>query len=154
VSAKPKPVLYWRVSPANGSLVFADPARAEEVDAIYRAITKSRTWGELEAALPGDEYEWIVSRAFDEEGLERPAPGEPFRSELVPGYCDGDYPPWLQREMADVLPEEVVARFGRREETCINGTVLQIDEEVRPRVVAMLLRAGYELVRREDLMFW
>lgn len=151
---RPRPVLYWRISPANEDLVFARPERAEEIDALHAAITQSRTWGEFRAAMPPEEYERIVEIAFEEEGLERPSPDEQFDSGRVPGFCDGDYPPWLQKEMADVLPAEVVSRFCRWETTCINGHVLRLEEKYRAPVVAMLLRAGYEVVRREDLMFW
>ena len=150
----PGPVLSWRISPANEDLVFATPARAEEIGALHTAITRSLTWGAFQAAMPPEEYERIVEIAFDEAGLERPSADAPFESEQVPGFCDGDYPPWLQKEMADVLPAEVVSRFCRWEATCINGHVLRLEEKYRPRVIAMLLRAGYEVVRREDLEFW
>jgi len=153
-SPRPRPVLYWRVSPANEGLVFATPERAEEIDALHRAVEDSQTWGAFRAAMPADEYEQIVSIVFDEAGEERPEPGTPFDSSVVPGFCDGDYPPWLQKEMQSVLPPDVIDRFGRWEQTAINGVYLHFDEGFRPRVVAMLMRAGYQVVRREDLMFW
>ncbi len=152
--ARPRGVLYWCISRANGDLVFARPGRAEEVDALHRAISHSRTWGEFGEAMPPGEYERIVEEVFDEEGLERPLPGERFDTSRVPGFCDGDYPPWLQKEMAGVLPAEVVSRLCRWEMTVINGYVLRLESKYLDDVLAELARAGYEVVRREDLEFW
>ncbi|MBK9968769.1 MAG: hypothetical protein IPP07_29470 [Holophagales bacterium] len=132
-SPRPRPILYWRVSPANEGLVFATPERAEEVDALYRAITTSRTWGAFRAAMPPEEYEQIVSIVFDEAGEERPEPGTPFDSSVVPGYCDGDYPPWLQTEMEEVLPQKVIDRYGRWVETSINGWYVHLEASLDAR---------------------
>lgn len=150
----PRPVLFYRVSPANHGVVFATPERALETDRIRGAIAGSRTWGEFRAAMPEDDYELIAALLFDLDDLDRPDDDEPFVPERVPGYVDGDYPPWLQKEMESVLPWEVVERFGKRLQTAINGIYLHIDEEYRARVVATLMRAGYRVVRREDLEFW
>jgi len=150
----PPPWLFYRVSPANRGLVFAKPERAIEISQLHCAIARSRTWGEFRAAMPAGDYELIAAQLFDLDDLDRPDDDEPFVPERVPGYVDGDYPPWLQQEMESVLPRKVVERFGKRLQTAINGIYLHIDEEDRARVVATLMRDGYRVVRREDLEFW
>lgn len=150
----PPPWLFYRVSPANRGLVFARPERAMEISQIHCAIARSRTWGEFRAAMPEDDFELIAAQLFDLDDLDRPSDNEPFDAVAVPGYVDGDYPPWLQKEMQFVLPREVIEQFGEWQQTAINGVYLHIAEENRARVVATLLRAGYRVERREDLLFW
>lgn len=153
-SPRPGPTLFYCVSPANHGLVFATPERATEIDRLHCAILDSRTWGEFRNAMPTGEYEQIVSVVFDEAGEDRPEADEPFNSSAVPGYCDGDYPPWLALEMEHVLPPAVLERFGRWVETSINGWYVHFDPALETDVVAMLTEAGYEVVERGDLMFW
>lgn len=81
-------------------------------------------------------------------------PGAPFSSSVVPGFCDGDYPPWLQTEMKGVLPSNVIESFGRQVPTFINGWYVHFDQGLAARIVAMLESRGFEVVERGDLMFW
>lgn len=153
MSATLRPALFYTVSLANGGLVFATPERAKEINRSHRAIEDSQTWGEFRRAVPSSDYEEIVSAVFGEAGEDRPEADDPFDSSAVPGYCDGDYPPWLAPEMEDVLPPAVVDRFGRWEETCINGSYVHFDPAREAEIVEMLRSAGFDVVRRDDLMF-
>src|SRR5688572_30351785 len=90
--------LLYRVSPYNGGVVFAPAARAELVARINRALKKSRTWSEFRRSMPRAEYSRVM-RVYDENGEPRPRGSDQFSSESVPGFSDGDYPPWLQQEM-------------------------------------------------------
>lgn len=151
MNAPARGVVFCTVAVANGGLVFADPERARAVSRIDAALSESRTWEEFRAAMDPEEYERLVSTMFDEEGLERPTPETPFRAEEVPGYCDGDYPPWLQQEMDDVLPWELIERFGQHEPTCINGWFVRFDPDDLPAITEMLAEMGIDVVVRHDL---
>ena len=131
-SPRPRPILYWRVSPANEGLVFALPRRAEEIDALHRAISDEPDVGRLPR---GDARRRSTSGSSSRRSTISATGAAGARRTVllgrVPGLRDGDYPPWLQKEMDWVLPSEVIERFGRRLQTAINGVYLHFDEEYR-----------------------
>lgn len=72
-------------------------------------------------AMPRREYSEILY-FFDEEGEPRPKSADEFSGEMLPGWSDGDFPPWLQPEMSRLIPEPLLERFGKRESTPLNGS--------------------------------
>ena len=92
------------------------------------------------------EYERIVTEVFDDAGEERPEAGDSFVADVVPGFCDGDYPPWLQAKLEGLLTKAVVARFGRVVQTSFNGSYLHVEPAQRSEIFALLVAEGYELV--------
>lgn len=145
--------LFFRIAPHNGGVVFAAPERAKYVARIHSAINNSTTWGEFRAAMPREEYSDIV-RWYDEEGEPRPKSEDPFSGEAVPGWTDGDYPPWLQTEMESQLPRALLEQFGTCEISAINGNFWMIPEENLDAICAALKSLDWDLVRADDLLFW
>ena len=117
--------LYFREASFghDPALVFASAGVAEEVDRIHRAIEESRTWGEFRRRMPAAAYADLYADYFndDPELLEEdpdavpPADDEPFSSDRVPGYCDGDYPLWIASVQERFLPEDLLRAYGTRE---------------------------------------
>ena len=137
--------LLYRVVPYNGGVVFAEPDRATLIAKIHSAINSSKTWGQFRSAMPRDEYSKIVRTHFDDNGEPRPKSTDPFSSDFVPGWSDGDYPPWLQQEVGRILPRDVLLRFGEHCTSVLNGGFWLIPEE-RLRDICDALRArGWEL---------
>jgi hypothetical protein len=83
-----------------------------------------------------------------------PADDAPFLAESVPGFCDGDYPPWLAQEMDRYLPGEILDRFAAEHSSVINGSFYSIDVTHREAVLKALADAGFTVQEREDLVFW
>lgn len=143
-------VLVYTESPANGGIVFADPERAAYVANLHHAIETARTWGEFRSLIPVSEYESLME-VWDEAGDDRPMESEVFSSEQVPGYCDGDYPPWLQQEMGNVVPTEILDEFASTTSTMLNGNYWHIDPShlgrmvERLREVRILVRDGTDI---------
>ena len=144
--------LLYRIVPYNGGVVFATPDRATFVANIHSAIDSSETWGQFRSAMPRKEYSDIV-RAFDDQGEPRPKSTDPFSGECVPGWSDGDYPPWLQKELDFILPVSVLAQFGKRETTFVNGNFWLIPEDNLVAICAALKALGWELECDQDLKF-
>lgn len=144
--------LLYRVSPYNGGVVFAEPDRANFIATIHAAIKSSKTWGKFRSAMPRKEYSDIV-RFFDDEGEPRPKSTGPVSGESLPGWSDGDYPPWLQTEMDDILPESVLEQFGKRVTTVLNGDFWLIPENNLVAICAALEALGWELECAQDLQF-
>lgn len=112
--------------------------------------------------MPKQEYEELFADSFGAEVEEfeaddtfsEPADTDEFDAESVPGYSDGDYPPWIATEQDLYLPEEVLGAFGVSSNSVLNGPFWTIDPSKRQQVLMALKAMGYELTEREDLQFW
>jgi hypothetical protein len=155
-------LLYYREAPHDSYLVFAPRERALFVDQLHRAIKESTTWGEFRKRMPAGEYQRLYEDIFSSdpdviaegEDAREPADKEPFTSDCVPGYSDGDYPPWLAQEQDLYLPSELLREFATRADTFINGSFWRLDPKNVALVVERLRVLGYQAERREDLKFW
>lgn len=145
--------LLVRTNPYNGGLVFAREERALLISTIHQAIDSSKTWGEFRAAIPAKEYSKIIVGAFEDGGERRPAKSAPFDPEQLPGWSDGDYPPWLQSEMEAVLPRNLLRQFGRLDTTNLNGSFWYIPEENKAAICAALTSLGVTVEDAEHLRF-
>jgi len=148
------PTLWYRQAPGNGDLVFAEPGTALYIDTLHCAMG-ARTWGEFRKLMPEDEYQEIVARQYEYSGEPElvPADEDEFDSAIVPGYHDGDYPPWLQQDMESVLPDDIVKEYGTIVSTMLNGNYLSIPPECEQQVVAALKKHGYIVERKDDVRF-
>ena len=104
--------------------------------------------------MPKSEYTKVMHWKFDEDGKRRPRSTDPFSAGMVPGFYDGDYPDWLQREMDVLLPEEISEKYGTMEQTMLNGDYLHIEKKREKAICRDLEKLGYKLVKREDLTFY
>ena len=145
--------LVCRVVPHNGGAVFATPERAKFIARLHDAIESSATWGEFRKAVPRAEYSKIV-RGFDNAGEPRPKSTEPFEGEQIAGWSDGDYPHWLQSEMAAVVPVSVLREFGRLEATHVNGSFWLVPSESLEAICEALRALGWEVEEWADVQFW
>ena len=151
--AEPKK-LFYRIS-HNEGLVFASPERAKFIDQIHQAIAKSKTWGEFRAAMPEEEYSNLHDQIVEDwEPEDIPAEDDEFSCECVSGYVDGDYPAWLQQEMHEVLPKDILDAYGENANTMLNGNYWHIDLYYETELVEKLIQLGFEVEKREDLEFW
>lgn len=142
--------LLYRVVPHNGGVVFAEPDRARFIAKIHTAINSSTTWGEFQAALPESEYVDLVRKINYEVD---PKTTDAFSGELLPGWTDGDYPPWLQKEMGQILPRSILEQFGISTQTAINGNFWFISEENISVMCAALNACGWEVECAQELNF-
>lgn len=150
---KTRPDLLYRVCPFNGGLVFAKPERAQLIAGIYRALEESKTWGEFRHAMPPEEYRKIVESDCFDESEYVPGDNDVFSSDDVPGYSDGDYPPWLQTELDLILPKDVLWAFGKRETSVLNGGYWMLPGDREAEICQALVDRGYSLQRDQDLPF-
>jgi hypothetical protein len=154
-------VLYFRQAPHDTYLVFAPPERALFIDRIHRAIEESDTWGEFRKRMPAGEYHKLYEEQFssdpdviaEDESAREPGDSEKFPRD-VPGYGDGDYPPWLAQEQGKYVPVEILKEFSKREQSVINGGFWCADAARAKLLIERLTSLGYKVERREDLKFW
>jgi hypothetical protein len=148
-----KETLYYRVSPANSGLVFAEPERARYIARVHHALG-SKTWGEFKMKLPSEECDRIISMMFDGEEERWPHYSAPFSSDDVPGHCDGDYPDWLQAEMDSCVPDEILEQYAEHVGTMLNGPYYDIDVTHEEDICRDLRARGFNVIKREDLYFY
>jgi len=147
------------------ALVFTSLERALEIDRLHRAISDSKTWGEFRTKIGSAEYARLFEDQFyrpqpdddpediNEDVLE-PKDGDPFTSDAVPGFCDGDYPPWLAQEIGQYVPRNILSQFAERDSSVLNGPLYKIDSKHKEAVVKALTDAGFLVEERKDLEFW
>ncbi len=145
--------LLYRTVNHNGGLVFATDDRARRISRINHAISTSKTWADFRRAMPRQEYSQLL-RVFDELGEPRPKGTAEFSGEMLPGWSDGDYPPWLQAEMSGLIPKPILERFGTRKSTVLNGSFWWIPPEAAEAICAELAALGWTAEHAPDLRFW
>jgi hypothetical protein len=142
--------LVFRPAPHDDAVTFAPLVEAERVHDLHRAL-ESSTWGEFRAAVG----EALFATMFaDHEPADLPVAGDEFNAEQVPGFSDGDFPPWLAPDMDRWIPRDLLSDFGRRTVTAVNGSFWQIPEGRAEAMAEALRGRGYVVERREDLRFW
>jgi hypothetical protein len=148
------PTLWYRVCEANGGLVFARAVDAQQSHDIHTALG-AKTWGEFRRLMPADAYMELMERKYEyaDELSAVPSDHDEFSSDWVPGFCDGDYPDWLQAKMGEILPVEILDQFAVREQSVLNGPYWKLDPKCEAEVVDALRAAGYAVTKREDLAF-
>jgi len=146
------PKYLYSISP-NGGVVFAPEARARFVSTIFEAMSSSDTWGDFRRAMPADEYEKLMRESFDDVEEVRPDDGDEFESLQLLGVGDGDYPPWLQAEMANIVSPRVLQQFGKYTVTTINGGYWHIPPENLEPACEALRALGYAVEDGDPLIF-
>ena len=154
---KPKPptsepnmdLVYRRIPHKPASVIVASRDRAFYVHQIWQAIKQAKTWKQFATMLPEGEWQHLL-------GLleEKPRESEEFSAESLPGYSDGDYPPWLQAEVARCVPATVLGELGRKQDSGLNGSYCDINSENECLLVARLGSLGYAIERKDDWFFY
>jgi hypothetical protein len=104
--------------------------------------------------MPRAEYSQVMRASFDDQGRRRPKATDPFTAEQISGYSDGDYPAWLQQEMEDILPHQLLQRFGTRMDTALNGTFWMIPSDLAEQAIRAVEQLGFEVKSGQRLNFW
>jgi hypothetical protein len=147
--------IFYRMSPANEGLVFAAPGDALENHAIRTALASSKTWGDFRRAIGELNYRAVINAMSRDVEAPIKVPSDDDRLDLnkIPGFNDGEYPEWLQRNMHRLLPADVLAKFGEQTSTMFNGMYVHLDASYEKHIVSALRKRGYRVHRREDLFF-
>ena len=71
----------------------------------------------------------------------------------IPGYCDGDYPDWLQAQADQFVPTDLLETYGEEVTTTLNGSYWRIPAENIDELLIALKWRKYELTEKPDLNF-
>ena len=86
-------------------------------------------------------------------GKERPVlPEDVFDQMLIPDLADGDWPPWTAQEMLKFVPKSIQTKYGRVQESVLNGPFLKLDAKRKSDIICDLRKAGYRVERNDGLI--
>ena len=139
-------LVYNRSSEVDDLVVFAERELAEAVSTIRVALRTARTWGEFAQSLPEGEWAELLERLE-----EAPDAAAPFDADEVPGHADGDYPTWLAARMVDIIPTDVVTKYGSRFDSVLNGEAVERPWAQADEIAADIRRLGHRVELRTDL---
>jgi hypothetical protein len=142
-------LVYRRVPHKPELVVIASRPRALHVHKIWQAINRAKTWKQFASMLP--DGEWLALRDQMEE---RPRGSDRFNAEMLPGYSDGDYPPWLQTEVAQCLPAIAREEFSLKQDSVLNGPFWEIPADIEAPLIERLRQLGYSVEQRDDWFFY
>jgi hypothetical protein len=125
-----------------GRLVFMERSKALENIAFWKA----KTWGDFRKGAP-TLYERALSHLDNEE--DAPLDSSELDHELA---ADGDFLHFPEQLMLDFIPKLVQERYGRVEETMLNGPMLTLDPDHESKIVALLRTRGFSVQRNNALM--
>jgi hypothetical protein len=127
----------------NGGLVFMERGKAFENLAFRAAVI----WGDFRKGAP-TLYERVLADLDAEE--DPPPDTQKLDHEALDG--DGDFHYFPEQLMLDFIPKLVQERYGRVEETAINGPMLILDPDHESKIVAVLRNCGFSVQRNDALM--
>jgi hypothetical protein len=81
-----------------------------------------------------------------------PLDEDPFSVDAIPGYSEGGWPEWPEREMLWWLPREVCNGFGEVVQGAGRREYLALHAGRAPEIIEALEHAGYECVCDEELV--
>lgn len=165
-------VLQW-VGGEDGIFLHEDDY--DHIVACFRALNRARTWGEFKELLPEGEFEafsfwWAEGgeRVYqDDEGFhfidaaEVDGYREEFGSEFVitsetpfdvmnvPGYGDGDFPPFTGLAI-DKFPGDFAERYGKGVDSMVSGSWRQFPLDKYEEMKRNLEVHGIEAVLPAD----
>ncbi len=131
--------LRYSVHP-NGGLFFVEAKEAKRVEQIEKALRVAGTWGDFRELLPPGEYLRIVSSM-----TRKPADDEAFNANQVPGFSKGQYPPWHQSEMENLLPMSILQTYGQRKFSEDYGSYFHISPSHWHKLVHDLSVLGFKV---------
>ncbi|MBY6687229.1 hypothetical protein HQ305_16845 [Rhodococcus sp. BP-149] len=127
----------------DGNLIFVRRDLAQRLSALRSEFAN---WGEARAALDKDSLDEISSR-FSAYEVDQPDDETRFELDDIPGHVDGDWPEWPAKLMLVQVPKSVVDRFGRVEDSVLNGQFLMLQPESEAAIVAELQAHGWVCLR-------
>jgi len=137
----------------DGKLIFLPSEDASELSTLWSALKSAKTWDDLVQGLPDYRIEEI--REFYMGGDAEPdevTADAPFDLEEIPAVSDGLWPEWPDQMMLDVMPKEVIEKFGIIQDSIHNGEFVEFKMADEAGIVGMLRELGFSLTRDDKMI--
>lgn len=146
-----KKILWYKYSKEDKGYIFTSRERGELITKICTAIRDSKTFGAFFKAIPASEAKRLKELMRSDDGV--PSSNGPFDSMKLPGYGDGDYPPWLAAEVGRHLPANLLEKYALKADSFLNGPCWVVPNSNLTSLISELRSLGYESQERNDLLF-
>ena len=133
------------------TVVFASPEAATRNALLNDSARQAKVWGDFARAIGTDEWSSMVE-LFESAEYDIPSMDEEFSIGEIPGYEDGDWPPWIEALQLELLPKEIVGTYGELVRTTLNGDAVTFKEAECDAIVAALTEQGFVCRRDDDLI--
>ena len=135
------PILYWRSG--IGGIEFIAEDEWQLRYAMHHPEEKGLTWRWFSDAYP---ILWrIMQQDFDHD-LD-----EVFDMSMVPGFDEGDFPPWEISDAECPVPDEICQRYGKLLSSVLNGPYVFFPPEKKQSLFRALRKDGYRVLRRPPI---
>ncbi len=151
-----KPKLFFRWNDIMESFVFADEQQAIRTDQLHRTLFKAQTWEDLKIAVHPDDYLFLVSmynEFAEDNGINEPSGEINWECIDTDSYSGGLYPAFLIYSMEDIIPHEILTKFGSDEIITDYDLYRQIKPGNLVPMITALSARGYDLAPAGDLIF-
>ncbi len=132
------------------STVFLLEDAAHENAQAYEAANSANTWGEFRTLCPASMLQEIEEILADNE--EEHDDEDDFDSSDIPGYADGTWPGFPERDQSDWFPEKLKEKYAVLIETLHDGTMLQFSVSHQENIVRELIGMGFQCERNDELV--
>ena len=130
-------------------LVFIPTERARHLASTWKAMLKSKTWGELKKLAPLKAYREILQFQESPRSIRS---GHVFDYYTMTPVPEGDYPGFPQQEVMEWMPKDILREYGRMMQTSLNGDYPAFDPQVCQTIVERLKQHGFRCRRNQRLI--
>lgn len=81
-----------------------------------------------------------------------PVDNDPFEPYDIPGLSEGDWPDWPEQLMQYWVPREILAEYGKHEDSVLNGPFAVLNDTREREIVADFETYGYHCARDDELV--
>jgi hypothetical protein len=147
------PVVYWSLHPGTRSLEFKPAAEASLLKAMHNPEAYGLTWRWFAEEYPelwdimrdnAVPIEDILPEEIDYTQV-LPDLDDLFCLEQVPGFNEGDFPPWGETAPVDENLIELLSPFAEWRSTLLNGLYRHYDPARKEEIFKVLRDAGYSV---------
>lgn len=156
----------------DNNLVLAPEAEVLHQARLWHAIKHAETWQDFIDFTSQEVFDGLMLEILETLGHEAlypqylmgedlssyitdlylPQPEDPFTTDLLPGFEDGEFMPVFAQEIIAWLPEELHEHLGQIDRHPVHEFVYRIDPNQEEMVVQTLEAAGFLCKRNQELM--
>lgn len=155
----------------NNNLIIIPETQAKSWARRWNAIQNAKTWGDFIDLTSQEDFDELIFEILETLGHEAlfpqyqmgedlslyitdlvlPQAEDPFTTDLLPGYDQGEYMPHPAQEIIAWLPEELQENIGELQLDETAGFIYFIQPEQKELVLSSLQAAGF-ITRHDEVL--
>ena len=147
-----RPILYW--SYGTGGIEFIAEEEWRLRYAMHHPEESGLTWRWFSETYPSlwrHMQSYFVDDPESESGIEPLGLDEVFDVRMVPGFDEGDFPPWVISDVECPISEEIRHRYGQRLSSVLNGPYVYFPPEKKQSIFRALRKEGWRILKQPPI---